>query len=147
MQLSEHFSLQEATYSSTAIRLGIANTPDGDTIARMVIAAQGMERVRSLLHNSIHIDSWFRDIRLNRAIGSKDTSDHIQGWAIDFICPGFGDPLEVCKTITSSSIEFSQIIWEGAWTHISFNPEKIRNREVLTATFVAGKAIYRKGLP
>lgn len=145
MQLSEHFSLEEATFSQTATRMGIANQPDDRTLSNMVLAAKGMERVRDLLGHSIHVSSWFRCLRLNTAIGSKPSSDHITGWAIDFICPKFGTPLEVCKAIVASDIAFTQIIQEGRWVHISFNPNK--SRSILTAHFdAAGHATYQNGL-
>lgn len=148
MRLSPNFTLEEATLSQTATRLHIDNQPDAETLANMEQAAEGMELVRSLLGYSIHVNSWLRVLRLNRAIGSKDTSDHVRGWAIDFTCPQFGTPLEICRAIVASEIEFSQLIFEGTWVHISFNPAKIDNREVLTARFDAmGRASYTRGLP
>ena len=147
-KLSEHFTLAEATFSSTAERKGIRNEASADDIKRMVEAAKSMEGVRSLLGYGIHIDSWLRNLELNRAIGSSDTSDHIDGFAIDFTCNAYGTPLAVCKAIVASGIEFSQLIWEGTWVHISFNPAKIHKREVLTAHFEKGKkTTYTKGLP
>ena len=43
MQLSEHFSLEEATHSDTATRLGISNQPDAQQLENMKTAAAGME--------------------------------------------------------------------------------------------------------
>lgn len=147
-KLSPHFTVEEATFSQTAVRLGIPNYPDAETLANMEQAAEGMEAVRSLLKKPVNINSWLRVLRLNRAIGSKDTSDHVNGWAIDFTCPQFGTPLEICRAIVASGIEFSQLIFEGTWVHISFNPAKIEQREVLTAKFDhLGRASYTRGLP
>lgn len=146
-KLSEHFTLAEATFSDTAVRKGLSNEPQVDTIKRMVEAAKGMERVRSLLGHSIRVSSWFRSLYVNRAVGSSDKSDHVLGYAIDFTCPAYGTPLDVCKAIVASNIAFSQIIWEGTWVHISFNPESINRRQVLTAVFVPGKKTkYLPGL-
>jgi putative chitinase len=48
----------------------------------------------------------------------------MDGWAVDFTCKAYGDPLAVCKAIESSGIKFDQMIHEfGRWTHISFAPE------------------------
>lgn len=148
MNLSKHFTLEEATLSQTATRLHINNQPDAETLANMEQAAEGMEQVRDLLVHPIHVNSWLRVLRLNRAIGSKDTSDHVIGWAIDFTCPKFGTPLEVCRAIYESGIPFAQLIYEGTWVHISFNPANINKREVLTAKFDSrGRATYERGLP
>ena len=145
VKLSDHFTLAEATLSQTATRIGIDNTPDEGTIHNMRLASAGMEQVRYFLGHSINVNSWFRCLRLNRAIGSKDSSAHVQGWAIDFTCPAFGTPLEICKEIIASGIEFDQLIYEGTWVHISFHPAM--RGQVLTAEFNNGITRYKKGLP
>ena len=43
MNLSDHFTLEEGTYSETAIRLGISNQPDERQLANMKVAAQQLE--------------------------------------------------------------------------------------------------------
>lgn len=122
--LSEHFTLEEATFSDTAVRQGIDNQPSAKQFANMTIAAEGMEKVRALLGKSIHINSWLRLPELNVAVGGSKVSSHMDGWAIDFTCAGFGDPYAVCKAIEASDIKFDQMIHEyGRWTHISFAPE------------------------
>ena len=122
--LSEHFTLEEATFSDTAVRQGINNQPSAKQFANMTLAAEGMEKVRALLGKGIHINSWLRLPELNVAVGGSKVSSHMDGWAIDFTCSGFGDPLAVCKAIEASDIKFDQMIHEyGRWTHISFAPE------------------------
>jgi len=123
MNLSEHFSLEEATHSDTAIRLGINNQPDARQLENMKKAAIGMEQVRALLGKSISVNSWIRLPAVNVAVGGSKVSSHMDGWAIDFVSP-FGTPYAVCKAIEASGIKFDQMIHEyGKWTHISFAPE------------------------
>ena len=123
MILSEHFSLEEATHSDTAIRLGINNQPDARQLENMKKAAIGMEQVRALLGKSISVNSWIRLPEVNVAVGGSKVSSHMDGWAIDFVSP-FGTPYAVCKAIEASGIKFDQMIYEyGKWTHISFAPE------------------------
>ena len=126
MQLSEHFSLEEATHSDTATRLGISNQPDAQQLENMKTAAIGMEKIRELLASPINVNSWIRLPEVNVAVGGSKVSSHMDGWAIDFVCRGFGTPLEVCKAIEKSNIKFDQMIYEfgeKGWTHISFAPE------------------------
>jgi len=124
MQLSEHFTLEEATHSDTAIRMGINNQPSEAQLENMKTAAVGMEKVRALLGKGINVNSWLRLPEVNVAVGGSKISSHMDGWAIDFTCAGFGDPLAVCKAIETSGIKFDQMIHEYArWTHISFAPE------------------------
>jgi len=123
MILSEHFSLEEATHSDTAIRLGINNQPDARQLENMKKAAIGMEQVRALLGKSISVNSWIRLPAVNVAVGGSKVSSHMDGWAIDFVSP-FGTPYAVCKAIEASGIKFDQMIHEyGKWTHLSFAPE------------------------
>jgi hypothetical protein len=123
-KLSENFTLEEATFSDTAVRQGINNQPGAVQFSNMAIAAEGMEKVRALLGKGIHVNSWLRLPELNVAVGGSKVSSHMDGWAIDFTCSGFGDPLAVCKAIEASDIKFDQMIHEyGRWTHISFAPE------------------------
>lgn len=122
--LSEHFTLEEATFSDTAVRQGIDNQPSAKQYSNMTIAAEGMEKVRALLGKGIKVNSWLRLPELNVAVGGSKVSSHMDGWAIDFTCAGFGDPYAVCKAIEASDIKFDQMIHEyGRWTHISFAPE------------------------
>jgi len=122
--LSEHFTLEEATFSDTAIRQGIDNQPSATQYSNMTIAAEGMEKIRALLGKSIKVNSWLRLPAVNVAVGGSKVSSHMDGWAIDFTCAGFGDPYAVCKAIEASDIKFDQMIHEyGRWTHISFAPE------------------------
>lgn len=130
MQLSKHFALAEFTVSQTAVRLGIDNTPPDDVLARLMIVARKMEEVRSALESRvITISSGYRSPALNKRVGGAKNSAHVEGWAVDFNCHGFGSPLAVARQIAKSGIEFDQLIHEfGSWVHISFDP---RNRRQL----------------
>lgn len=123
MKLSDHFTLDEFTTSQTAARLGISNDPPIDVVSHLKRTAQGMERVRSVLNNNaIHINSGYRSLKVNAAVGSKSTSQHVTGEACDFICPTWGTPEKIMRTIVDSAIDYDQCILEfDAWVHISFS--------------------------
>lgn len=121
-KLSEHFRLHELLRSDTAEKLGLDNSPTGTVIEALRFLAARLEIVRAALGGKpMRINSGFRCLQLNRAIGSKDTSDHIKGMAADFVCPSFGPPDEVCDRLVSTDIPFKQLIYEGTWVHISFD--------------------------
>lgn len=122
MNLSEHFTLEEATYSETAIRLGINNQPSEAQLANMKIAAEGMEQVRALT-GALRVNSWLRLPEVNVAVGGSKVSSHMDGWAIDCSSSKLS-PYEICKLVEGSGIKFDQMIHEfGRWMHISFAPE------------------------
>lgn len=129
MQLSKHFSLAEATRSTTAQSAKIANTPDATQLAAMTAAALGMEQVRALLgHKSITPTSWFRSRRVNALVGGTATSDHVGGWAVDFSPPEGWTLLGAAKAIRDSGLVFDQLIMETSRgiIHLSFDPKQRR---------------------
>jgi len=132
--MTPHFSLEELTFSDTAVRLGINNNVTDPTIlSNLHELAIGLEQIRNLLNAPLHINSGYRCLLLNGAVKGSINSAHMQGWAADFTCRLFGTPLEIVKEITKAGIKFDQCITEGAWVHVSFSPQ-MRNL-VMTATF------------
>lgn len=127
VNLSPNFTLAEFTASQTAARRGIDNDPPLEVVAALKRTAQGLEAVRVRLGGApIHVTSGYRSLELNRAIGSKDTSQHVKGEAADFIAPRFGTPSEVVAALRDSGIEYDQLILEFAnsgrgWVHVSFS--------------------------
>lgn len=111
MQLSEHFTLEEFTASQTAIRRGLNNTPTPQMIEKLKRTAQKMEQVRALLGKPIFINSAYRSPSVNRAIGGAATSQHCKGEAVDFVCPQFGTPKQICQAIIKAGIHFDQLIF------------------------------------
>lgn len=143
-QLTHHFSLEELTFSSTAQRQSIDNTPGLDTVACLTICAMGLEKIRALLGAPLHIDSGYRCPALNKAVGGVPNSAHVDGYAADFVCPDYGTPLMIARAIAGSDIAFDQVIQEGTWVHVSFDP-RLRH-QALTASFGPGGATYRDGV-
>ena len=127
MKLSPHFNLEELTHSDTAVRLDIDNTPTVEVIDNLTFLAEKLEDVRALLCNPMLVSSGFRSLILNRHLGSKDTSSHVKGLAVDFISPSFGNPEAIVRAIVESDIQYDQIILEfNRWVHLSFAKENPR---------------------
>lgn len=122
--LTPNFTLAELTHSENADRLGLDNTPGPAELANLRRLADLLEQVRVLVRKPVIVTSGYRAPAVNRAAGSKDTSQHIRGCAADIKVPGM-TPDQVVRAITSSGITFDQCIREFArpdgrgWTHIS----------------------------
>lgn len=145
MNLSEHFTLKEATFSRTAEDRKIENIPDAEQLERMKFTAAKMELVRELLgNNPIKINSWFRGPELNRAVGGVPTSQHARGEAVDFTSAWFGSARDICLFLQKKKgiLEYDQLILEPAWVHISFTLTNPRMNEL---TFL-GQGRYVKGI-
>jgi hypothetical protein len=141
MNLSAHFTLEEATYSETAIRLGINNQPSAQQLANMVSAAAQLEAVRAV-SGPLRVNSWLRLPEVNVAVGGSKVSSHMDGWAID-CSSSTHTPYELCQMVKKAGIKFDQMIHEyGRWMHISFSPE-MRQQE-LTIFRPEGK--YKPGI-
>lgn len=145
MQLSTHFSLEEATRSDKARELHIPNQPNAKQLGCMIHTAARMERVRDYLGHPIVVSSFFRCAELNYHVGGSPTSAHVEGLAVDFTCPGFGSVLDVCYALREAPLPFDQLIFEyGRWVHLGFAIDRPLRRQVLTK--LAGQP-YTPGLP
>ena len=127
MKISKYFSLDEFTRSELAKRKKINNIPSVDILKNIVKTANFADEVRELLNNKIIVSSGFRCSELNAAVGSKPTSAHVYGYALDFSSPDFGTVDDVFNALLKSKIKFDQCILEkpkskDGWVHLSFAP-------------------------
>lgn len=117
MKLTEHFTLEELTYTD---HRQFDNTPDEEQAANLRRLARLLEDVRTLFNDKpLLINSAFRSKPVNDAVGSKDTSQHRLGCAADFRIPGLS-PDQIVRVIVNSVVPYDQVIREfDRWTHIS----------------------------
>lgn len=119
MKLTDHFTLEEFTFSQTASRNGWDNTPSASVILNLIRIATLLEEVRKVVRKPIQVTSGYRSKALNDAIGSKETSHHRIGCAADIKVAGM-TPDAVVKAIIDSDIKYEQLIREfDSWCHIS----------------------------
>lgn len=140
MRLTHHFTLAEFTRSSVAQARGIDNTPPPELLPRLVRTAEMLERIRATVGVPVIVTSGYRCPELNKAVGSRSTSDHTQGHAADIVAPGFGTPAEVARLLAPlvSVLGIGQLILEQvggkSWVHVStYEPERAINR-IITVT-------------
>lgn len=151
MKLSQNFSYEEAVRSNTAQQKVIDNTPSTKEVIAITITASEMQGVRSILGDRVITpSSWYRSLELNRALGSKDTSDHILGKAVDFTVDGLTNR-EAFDLITDSNVAYKQLILEyeferNGWIHISFPEigEQAKRENLIASRNANGKTIYTK---
>jgi hypothetical protein len=117
MNLTPHFTLEELTFTD---HREYDNTPNDEELANLVRLANFLEEVKTLLGGKpIMINSAFRSEEVNRAVGSKDTSQHRRGCAADLRVPDM-TPDEVVQAIKASDLKYDQLIREfDRWTHVS----------------------------
>jgi hypothetical protein len=124
MNLTDHFTLEELTHTDHRQFDNIPNEAELENLRRL---AAFLEEVKTVLGGRpVMVNSGFRSKQVNDAVGSKDSSQHRLGVAVDIRVPGL-KPDEVVKTIIASGLEFDQVIREfDRWTHISIPNEPSR---------------------
>jgi uncharacterized protein YcbK (DUF882 family) len=120
MKLTEHFSLEELTFSEIAERNGWDNTPNDHELENLKRLAEFLEDVKQALGGKpIIVSSGFRSKQTNDAVNSRDSSQHRLACAVDFRVPQL-TPDDVVKAIIASSLPYDQVIREfDRWTHLS----------------------------
>ena len=127
MRLSPHFNLGEMTKSQTALRMGMDNDPDEETIeALTTLCVEALEPIREHFGRPVVVNSGFRSGRVNKAIGGSATSQHCRGEAADVEVPGLDN--EILYLWAAENIDFDQLILEyyyageesSGWVHVSY---------------------------
>jgi D-alanyl-D-alanine dipeptidase len=142
MKLSEHVTIAEFEHSTTAVAKKLDNRMNAQQIESARLLCENIfEPIRKFRGKAIKINSGFRGMALNRAIGGASSSQHCKGEAIDL--PLTKQEFYVIK----DSLDYDQLIYEFGtkeqpqWVHISY--KKTGNRkQVLRAIKVGGKTKY-----
>jgi hypothetical protein len=131
--LTEHFTLEEFTDSQTAARKGIHNIPTkhSQEYKNIQRTAETMEKVRTILDDKpILVSSGYRSPQVNAAVGGSKSSAHMSGLAVDFSCPGFGTPKQICKKLGPhmKELDIDQLIHEyDTWVHLGLSASAPRH--------------------
>jgi len=150
MRISKHITYAEAIHSNTAKRKGIDNTPNEAQVTSMKLLAEKIfEPLREWVGGPIKVNSFFRSVPLNEAIGGAASSQHCKGQAIDI------DDVYGRKTNADMyhwiqmNLDFDQMIWEFGtdmqpnWIHISYVSKEDNRNKCLKAYKEDGKTKYK----
>ena len=136
MKISDHITYAEAIHSNTAKRKGIDNTPNQTQVDAMKLLSEKIfEPLREFVKGPIKVNSFFRSMALNEAIGGVASSQHCKGQAIDIDdVYGYKTNAEMYKWL-KENLDFDQMIWEFGtdmqpnWVHLSYvSKEENRNK-------------------
>ena len=146
MKVSNWFSVEETYASDLAARKGINNRYPVELENTIKNTAYNMDRVRDILGKPVIVNSWYRCPELNTLLGSKPTSQHIKGEAVDFICPRFGNPVLIARELVKEFLylRFDQLIYEYSWIHISFVDPSVKPRNSVLTLLKSGS--YAAGI-
>jgi len=146
--MTQSFSIRELTYSDTAIRLGIDNTPTDEILKNLQNVIHFiLEPISNNFDSQIMITSGYRSPALCQAIGSKPTSQHTLGMAVDFEI--LGTPNKEVSDWIVNHLDFDQCILEfwkpeqpnSGWVHCSYKTSG--NRKMYLKAYTAnGRTVY-----
>tara|TARA_R100001530_G_scaffold15848_2_gene14046 strand:- start:799 stop:1260 length:462 start_codon:yes stop_codon:yes gene_type:complete len=148
-KISKHVSYKEGMYSITALRLGLKNEPTEEHLTNMkLISEKVFEPLREFVNGPIKINSFYRGLELNKAIGGSSKSQHCHGQAMDI-----DDTYGVMSNATmynwiKKNLDYDQMIWEFGtennpdWVHVSYVSEESNRNRCLKAYREDGKTKY-----
>jgi hypothetical protein len=129
--MTPHFTLEELTHTD---HREFDNTPNEQELANIKRLAEFLEEVKTTLDGKpIMVNSAFRSKQVNDAVGSKDTSQHRIGCAVDIRVPGM-TPDQVVRAVIAAGLPYDQVIREfDRWTHLSIpnTPEAKPRKQAL----------------
>lgn len=130
-KISKYFTMGEATYSSTAIRRGIKNTPSWSERTNIRYTARRLDEVREILGRPVVVSSWFRSARLNRAVGGSSSSGHRKGMAVDIILKKGSAGKKEYERVKNRLESFDQLIYypRRGHLHIGFKQYRFQERK------------------
>ena len=126
--MMQYFTISELLVSSTADRLGLSNDPPRWVVAnleRLIMSV--LDPLRQQFGAPIIVNSGYRSIAVNNAVGGVPNSQHLKGQAADIRGTTKADTLRLWRLAQSmDSLPIDQLINEhpGAdgsptWVHIS----------------------------
>ena len=141
-RLTEHFTLEELTFSETAQKHKIDNTPNSKQYRNLLNLAVFLEKVRAYVSSPLVISSGFRSEEVNALVGGRKKSDHLDGRAADTKCSRI--PIkQYFELLADSDLAYDKIIIEyGRWVHISIPEEGKTARRLKLIIEANGERAY-----
>jgi zinc D-Ala-D-Ala carboxypeptidase len=140
MDISKNFSFEELTITNS----GLPNKPGKVQIAKLTdLVNNVLQPIRDRLGKPIKVNSGFRSLAVNKAVGGVATSQHCNGEAAGLEAE---DNAKLFKMIRQYA-QFDQLIWEGGndsqpdWVNVSYNVNS-NKKEVLKTRVVDGVKNY-----
>lgn len=146
--LSANFTLAELTFSQTAARMHIDNTPSPTQVSNLrALCVNVLQPFRETAQAPVVVSSGFRSEALNRFVNGSPDSQHMRGEAADIVVPQWS-VTRAFRLIVEQSLPFDQLIFEGGsqsqWVHVSHSRKRQRGDMFVAKFPVAGGVHYQR---
>ena len=129
MNITKNFTLAELTRTST----GISNQPNKqETTALIKLCGKVLQPARDLYGGAIYVNSGYRSLAVNKAVGGARTSQHMRGEAADITVHSKEGNKKLFEFIRDN-LSFDQLIDERdfSWIHVSYRSEQENRNQIL----------------
>ena len=142
---SKWFKFSDFVDSEKARELGIDNRPDFYRCINIGVLMKFLDKMRDAWGGAIIVNSGYRCPDLNKAVGGKQTSGHLSGYAADIRMPASGVKIDVfydwlMRWLGKEKIKYDECFLErgkkSTWVHFalySINEEQRMKNGVLKA--------------
>ena len=139
IKLSPHFRLSEFIKSPTAAAKKIDNIPTLASVSNLQYLCENvLEPLRTFANCPVIINSGYRCLELNKAVGGVDTSNHLSGGAADIYVPNTATGLKWFDWINTNIAFFDELIMERStpssptfWIHVAIRQSGNNRRKVI----------------
>lgn len=131
--MGKYFTVEELCKSNTAKAKGISNVPNHIQTYNLEQLIQNvLDPLREAYGKPIYVNSGFRCPKLNKEVGGKWNSEHLDGRAADIDVHSKEGNKQLFDLIQKLNLPFRQLIDEAdfSWVHVSYNKNDVK-RQVL----------------
>lgn len=136
--ISKNFSYSEFEKSDTATRLGIDNRIKTEEVRDNIkeLVENILQPLRDKWGGPLFVNSGYRCLKLNKAVGGVPTSQHCLGQASDIGCT---DPYALAKLAKWMKLDYDQMILYPSFVHFSFRKDGANRNQLLYASKWKGR--------
>ena len=119
--------------------------PSADVVKNLEALSKNiLQPLRDGMKSSVRVNSGYRCLRVNTAIGGSATSQHLTGHAADIQDLKNGNEF-LLRKIIELKLPFDQIINEFGykWIHVSYDPKKNRRQILEAVKDKNSKTVYK----
>ena len=131
MRISKNFTMEEFSVSSSYPELA-KGVPINIRPAVIALVTHILQPICDKTGWTCKINSGYRSIELNRAVGGALSSQHLKGEAADCVFMKNGKPVPIIEVLkVGKDLNFDQMIAYPTFVHFSYTKRKPNRRMIL----------------
>lgn len=129
----KYFTIEELCRSAKADAMRIDNTPPRDAVMSLETLVECvLDPLREAYGKPIIVNSGYRSVPLNKAVGGARNSQHTKGEAAD-ITVGSKEGNQWLFNYIRDHLDYDQLIdeYDYRWVHVSYDVCRCNRREII----------------